>query len=554
VAFQRLTDRLEVNESPAISPDGRMVAFVAPVAGRRQIWVRLLSGGAPLQITSDDNDHGHPRWTANGSAIVYFAAGATASEAGTLMEVSALGGQPRPLMSALNGADVSHDGRRLAMFQARDGILRLVIVSRESGQAEQVTIGPRGTSCDCPRWSPDDRWIAFQAQSIGLFTESLYVVRASRDSDPQLVARAADLRGVSWLPDGTGLVYSSSAGSGVLYPPTFNLRRVGRDGRGDAPMTFGDISYVEPDVHASGTILACRIRAQSDIWKFPVGGPPADNMRGAVRITRQSGQVQVPSVSPDGSEVVYLSDNGGHGNLWVAKTDGTGAARQITFEQDPGATMGLPVWSPVDNRILFVVSRELVEIWMVQSDGRGLHQVVPRGVAPCWSPDAAWIYYLPLAENEGWNIVKIPSSGGPVVGVRNDDNSHAPVAGRAVLYYATRVQAISGMWDWEFWRASPEDGPSELLTRLAGARIPVSSLYASMTLSPDGRWLARTLLNGATSNIVVLSVDGGPFIPVTDFGDRPTVIARSVSWSPDGSIYAAVADTTGDVVVLDGLI
>ena len=43
--------------------------------------------------------------------------------------------------------------------------------------------------------------------------------------------------------------------------------------------------------------------------------------------------------------------------------------------------------------------------------------------------------------------------------------------------------------------------------------------------------------------------------PVTDFGDRSILIARSVSWSRDGQhIYAAVAERQTDVVLLAGLI
>ena len=42
---------------------------------------------------------------------------------------------------------------------------------------------------------------------------------------------------------------------------------------------------------------------------------------------------------------------------------------------------------------------------------------------------------------------------------------------------------------------------------------------------------------------------------VTDFGDQSVVIARSVSWSRDGQhIYAAVAKTLTDIVLLDGLL
>jgi hypothetical protein len=42
---------------------------------------------------------------------------------------------------------------------------------------------------------------------------------------------------------------------------------------------------------------------------------------------------------------------------------------------------------------------------------------------------------------------------------------------------------------------------------------------------------------------------------VTDFGDRSVTIARSVSWSRDSQhIYAAVARTHTDIVLLDGLL
>ena len=62
------------------------------------------------------------------------------------------------------------------------------------------------------------------------------------------------------------------------------------------------------------------------------------------------------------------------------------------------------------------------------------------------------------------------------------------------------------------------------------------------------------LPDGGTSNIWALPTDGGPMRPLTDFGDRSVVIARRVSWSPDSKfLYAAVADTDADIVLLDGL-
>ena len=179
----------------------------------------------------------------------------------------------------------------------------------------------------------------------------------------------------------------------MLYPPLFNLRAVERDGTGDRQLTFGDVSYVEPDVHISGMVTGSRIRMQSDIWKFPVDGPPAENTRRGLRITHQTGQAQTPSVSPDESEVVYLSDSGGHGNLWIARTDGSGV-RQITFERDPAISVGVPVWSPTGNEIVFILTRPgMTGLSLINRDGSGLRQLVPLGISASWSADGRWVYY-----------------------------------------------------------------------------------------------------------------------------------------------------------------
>jgi Tol biopolymer transport system component len=77
----------------------------------------------------------------------------------------------------------------------------------------------------------------------------------------------------------------------------------------------------------------------------------------------------------------------------------------------------------------------------------------------------------------------------------------------------------------------------------------------SLVISPDGQYLATLLVDATTTNIWLLPTSGGPMKPVTDFGDESVTIARSVSWSRDGQhIYAAVARTMTDIVLLDGLL
>jgi Tol biopolymer transport system component len=552
VQFSRITDAGGIEDSPAISPDEKMVAFVARASGRRQIWVRLLARGAPLQITRDDTDHDEPRWAPDSSSLIYFSPSPVSGRQGTIWEVPALGGPPRRIALALGCGDFSHDGRYIALFRSGTGRTELVAVARAGPDVRHIANVAAEELQEHPRWSPDDRWIAFRMASP-YFDERIYVVAAA-GGQPREVARADELKGLSWLGDGSGLVYSSSAGSTILYPPSFNLRTVRRDGTRDRQLTFGDVAYVDPDVHRSGRLVASRVQGRADIWRFPIEGKPEANSRNGVRITQQTSHLQTPSVSPDGQEMVYLSDNGGHGNLWIAKTDGT-APRQITFERDPMRPVGVPVWSPTDDQIVFILTRNgQPGQWVIRSDGSGLRQLVPSGIAAAWSSDGQWVYYV-VVRNGVSCIEKISIDGGRPVLVRSDQ-AYAPVAtDGSVFYYATFLRPENRSWDYEFRRASSESGKYEVLARIAGGRAPDSPFNLQMVLSPDRRWLAAPLNDGGTTNLWLLPAAGGDMRQVTDFGTRPVEIVRRVSWSPDSKyLYAAVAERDADIVMLDGLL
>ena len=99
-------------ETPAISPDGKSVAFVfvAASGGKRQIWVQQISSGAQKAITKDDADHYEPRWSADSNSLIYFASDA-------VWEIPAAGGEARRLVDAVAPGDLSHDGKSLAFFR-----------------------------------------------------------------------------------------------------------------------------------------------------------------------------------------------------------------------------------------------------------------------------------------------------------------------------------------------------------------------------------------------------------------------------------------------------
>jgi Tol biopolymer transport system component len=570
--FQRITDFVGLTKSPVVSPDGKMVAFVAMVAGWQQLWIRLLAGGTLLQLTRDETHHLFPRWAPDSNTLIYYTPGASQLEEGTIFEIGALGGWPRPVTAALGGADISHDGKRLALVRATGTRLMLATVARDGSNLEQIALLPEALYSSL-RWSPDDRWIAFQRTDNSAGFEVALEMVAVRSGERQKITQNSALNGFSWLPDSSGFIYSSSRGSTMLYPPVCNLRTIARSGSGDRALTFGDDSYIDPDAHSAGSLVVIRVRMRSDIWKFPIAGSPAENTRNAIRITRQTGQVQTPSVSPDGTRVVYISDNGGHANLWVASTDGS-TARQITFETDPMVSVGVPMWSPRGDVIAFVMNRHgQGGLWAVRPDGTALRHIV-RGWAPCWSRDGRWLYYWRLGE-ERKRVEKIPIDGGQPVVVREDASGIVipaispdgttlyfvrPVSSEPVVDGSSSERLSVGRWWWgsvtEFCRASPENGPPEVMARVSGERTPGAPgpLSAHAALSPDGKWLATSLIDVPTTNLWALPTSGGPLQPLTDFGDRPTLISRSVSWSTDSQyLYAAVAESQTNIALIKGL-
>jgi len=252
---------------------------------------------------------------------------------------------------------------------------------------------------------------------------------------------------------------------------------------------------------------------------------------------------------------VYLSDSGGHANLWVARTDGSGL-RQITSQRDLTVAVGIPLWSPAGNGIAFRLTRGgTSQINLIQADGSGLREIVPRGMWASWSGDGRWLYYVP-ARDTTYSVEKIPIDGGPPLVVRRDNaGGPAPSPDGATLYFVTPLKRGGAGWGWEVRKARPEDGPSQILARIAGSRVPVNPLLVQPTVSPDGKWIALPLIDGVTTNLWALPTDGGPMQKLTDFGDWPIIIARRVAWSADSRhIYAAVAELDADVVLLDGLL
>ena len=232
VTVRRLTNMPGAEESPAISPDGMKVVFVAPVGGKRQIWVGTA-------ITNDDTDHFGPRWAPDSKSLIYFAKD-------SIWEIPATGGQARKLADALGPGDLNHDGR-LAFFRRDDRGVELMVDSRT---VARLTGGSTYANL---RWSPDDKRIAF--------LQDMKVMVVSAAGGKPVPASDLTLQGFSWTPDNSGLIVSSR-GELWFIPRAEN--------RSPSQLTFGELSYESPDIGTDGRVVASRsgLGADADIVMF----------------------------------------------------------------------------------------------------------------------------------------------------------------------------------------------------------------------------------------------------------------------------------------------
>jgi Tol biopolymer transport system component len=561
VRVHQLTALAGLEEAPALSPDGKSVAFTAAVGSKRQVFVRLLAGGPPLQVSRDPAaDHLYPRWSRDSSSIVYFSPAAPGEIQGTLWNVPALGGAARRVGTSMGGVDINASDGRLAFFRLSEKRIQLVTAPPDGSSGTVAATFEPVMYYLYPRWSPDGKWIAFQRGEPPLRFD--VVIVPSGGGDPHQVTRENNvINGFSWLPDSTGILYSSSRGNTMPYLAASGLWRIAlRDGV-PQQVTSGETSYSHPDVAPDGAIVAARMRLQSDIWKFPADGRPDENVRRGVRLTHQTGQVLTPTAAPTDTEVAFLSDSGGHANLWVINLT-RGELRQITHERDPTIAVGLPVWSPDGRNIAFVGSRGnrglTLGVWLVDPDGSNLRQVANPALGPAWSRDGRWLYYSTRGGTTGAGadvmLRKIPVDGGAPVTVRTEQLRNVIGVHGSTLYYIFERSLVDGTPDFEIHAASPENAPSRVLARISAARVPLWQIV-NPALSPDGKWLAQPLTDGFTTNIWALSTTTAEWRQITDFGERPTFIARRVSWSADGkSILAAVGEGDADIVLLEGLL
>jgi hypothetical protein len=250
-----------------------------------------------------------------------------------------------------------------------------------------------------------------------------------------------------------------------------------------------------------------------------------------------------PQISPDGEQIVFMSNRTGSDEVWVCDREG-GKLRQLTFFDGPPT--GTPRWSPDGGWIAFDSRAEgSSDIYVVSAAGgapRRLTTENSNDATPSWSRDGRWIYF---SSNRGGrnleNIWKMPSAGGAAVQLTFSGAHEGYEAPGGKLFYFSKKDWVQGIWavpveggaehlvpefsqigHWRSWGLLPqglyfitkEDVPrptirfysfaTRRITPLVTVEKEPLPLHPGLALAPDGRWLLYAQRDQTVNDLMLM--------------------------------------------------
>jgi Tol biopolymer transport system component/DNA-binding winged helix-turn-helix (wHTH) protein len=508
-------------DTPAISPDGSQVAFSYSGGPHPGIYVALIGGEKPLQLTQ--NADGNPAWSPDGRQIA-FARYDFSSNQKKLYVIPALGGSERHVYTAsfpkwhqCNQMSWSPDGKSLIFPEGleKSAKARLSILSLSDLTARPLT-SPINQQFDCdPVFSPDGARIAFARGPMAAFLSDLFVLRVA---DGQLLRLTTGNSGgdAAWTPDGKEIVFDS---------PTRGFRslwRISASGGTPQPVVGPGAGY-EPSISRSGNQLAYLVSKKWDtVWRLDLKderhplAPP-------VRLLSGNGIIWKPSYSPDGKKITFESDRMGYVDIWMCDSDGSNCS-QLTARH---GTTGTARWSPNGRYLAFEsITQNYWQVGVLELPDGTPHMLTTfpetNNGAPRWSRDGQWIYFYSVHDPGGYGLWKISLNGGSPVRVTTQGGFHGIESMDGRFFFYSKFGEC-GIWKksldtneesilpihackWFTWDVTrdgiyflnpdfPPNGRIEFFDFAHGQTTPIlaldkpASLFGGVTVSPDGKSL-----------------------------------------------------------------
>jgi serine/threonine protein kinase len=456
--WEQLTFFTDSAVYPALSSDGRMLAFIRGdnsfvTAG--DLYVKLLPGGEPVQLTHDSWPKLAPSFSPDNSRISYGFGGGPWDT----WEVPVLGGEPHLLLPNSSSLTWIEGGKRLLFSEIKEGLHMAVVTTDEGrGDSRDVyvpagkrsmahhsylspdgrwvlivemdsrseiipcrivpfqgtndvrVVGPPDGACLSGAWSPDGRWIYLTAR-----TDTFHIWRQRfPDGKPeQFTFGPTSQKGIAMAPDGKSLI--TSVGSEDLSVWL-------HDKDGDHPIsTEGNTSLprFSSDGHSLYFLKAVGQTGSDELWVKDLNSGKQERILTEYPMQEYSAGRDVKqaySVSRDGKEVAFsMKDQSGRTNLWIAPT----SRRSSPVRIPSAAVEDVPFFLPDGDLIFRAIEGGSSYLYRMKTDGTERRKITSERILDIASvsPDGRWIIAgSPNTDEEHTASMKaFPVDGGPPV-------------------------------------------------------------------------------------------------------------------------------------------
>jgi len=327
VVLYRSTNDVGLTEFPAISRDGKLLAYASDRAGEGNldVFVQQVRGSEPIQpLTTDPADDYEPTFAPDGTQVVYR----SDRNGGGLYVNSSLGGAERLLVAGGRGAQFSPDGKWLAYWTGEigaslyPGTARIWIMPATGGPAKPFR--PDFPAAALPVWAPQgdrllflgrgrdtasgdspvDWWVASIERTWSHATGLLMALNDQGLRPPPITYRITPS---AWLA--SGLVLFTATQEDATNVWAVRLNQDGVASRAAERWTAGTLLELHPAYTYSdeSSSLAYTALTQSiGVWKVPLNARGEAAGRAQSLVSGFDG-ISSPSVSADGMRLVFAS-------------------------------------------------------------------------------------------------------------------------------------------------------------------------------------------------------------------------------------------------------
>jgi serine/threonine protein kinase len=517
----------------ALSPDGRMLAFVSPdeASGANMVSVQRI-GSSAITLLPGTEGASYPFWSPDDAFVAFFADG-------KLKKVALSGGAPQPLATATSGRGGSWSRAGVIVFSPQAAGWLWKINSDGSGLAPVTnkSFDPsRNVSHRWPVFLPDGENFLFTMLTFTSSDDARGIYLDSLKADPKQIVLSRSNLGYAngylfYLDDKTSL---------RATPFDLAKRAVGSDSQviADQVGYQPSISWGTFSVSENGTIVynATLGATLSVLTWYDRAGKELGHIG-------DIGVVANPTLSPDGSRVaIDIADAKANDvNIWLGDLN-RGTNSRFTFDttEDVGGA-----WSRDGTMIayrslqakdtnLFLKQAQGLQpprlIFSVSANGHPTDDLIPNS----WSPDDKLLLATLQPAAGGSQLVLIQPSSGKMTPflstASSDSNGQISPDGKWVAYasnesgdwevYVTTFPAATGKWQVSRgggteprWRGDGKElfyiGPKSMLTAVT---VDTRDSFSSGNPTPLFRTQIRAQVSSTDQFSYDVTKDGQRFL------------------------------------------